>query len=460
MDNSVRLMDIIERSLTGERMSEKDFDRNSIARGVKRVVKKYELKFPKDSVINNDLEMADRVYQAGLELLSESGVYSKDTGRVIRFSKQEIEQIVRNAPSTLTFGKGDDAKVECAQDLEHPHAMLQSGGPVGSPIPEEYYMSCLTAYMKEPFIDTISPCTAETVRGMDIRTRSPLEIVACWEEAYKVNMIRKIVGRPGLSYGGCEMSVSEIGQLSAAQGSQFQQGDTHTFGIISELKTDNGILCKVAHATMSGGLPDPYGNPIYGGLGGGDEGQAVLIVAVNLALIVFFQGAACGSSPTHPIYFNCTSRNVMNYTSIAFQAMANNTNLMTNLVLSPVGGPMTKTLLYEIFAYDLMATYSGISRMYGPRSATGAISGHFSPLEARFSGEVMRVAPSISKEKAEELVQKALDKFESEIPNKPYGKPYWEVYDVKTMKPTEEWLAMYNEVKEELISWGFPINQA
>lgn len=460
MDNTIRLMEIIEKSLTGERMTESEFDSNSIAKGVKRVVKKYNLKFDSESIINTDLELADKVYQAGLELLTESGVYSKDTGRVMKYTKEEIEEIVRNAPSKVYIGKGEDRKLEYAQDLENPHVMLQYGGPVGSPIPAKYFDACVMAYLREPYIDAISPPTAGTVYGMDIRTKSPLEIVAAWEETRKVDMLRKMAGRPGISYGGVEISVSELGQLSAAGAGGFQEGDMQTFGIISELKTDNGILCKVAHATMSGGIPDPYGDPIYGGLGGGAEGQAVLIVAISLALIVFFQGAAAGSCPTHPIHFNCTSRNVMQYTSIGYQALANNTNIMTNLTLTAVSGPMTKTLFYEILAYNLLCTYSGVCRIYGPRPATGIHAGHFTPLEARFSGEVMRVAPKISRDKAEEIVKKCLDKYEDQIEKKPIGKPFWEIYDMESLKPNDEWLSMYKEVKEEVISWGLPMDQA
>jgi hypothetical protein len=37
---------------------------------------------------------------------------------------------------------------------------------------------------------------------------------------------------------------------------------------------------------------------------------------------------------------------------------------------------------------------------------------------------------------------------------KPVGKPFEEVYDLVAIRPTEEWLAIYNRVKEEAASWG------
>ena len=71
-----------------------------------------------------------------------------------------------------------------------------------------------------------------------------------------------------------------------------------------------------------GGIIDPYANPIYGGLGGGVDGQAVLITAAMIALSVVCMAACCGSSPTHPFHFNDTGKEVMQASSLSFQAIA------------------------------------------------------------------------------------------------------------------------------------------
>ena len=130
---------------------------------------------------------------------------------------------------------------------------------------------------------------------------------------------------------------------------------------------------------------------------------------------------------------------------------------MTNLTITPVGGPGTKTLLYECIAFTIMSTISGCSRILGPRSATGSISGHFSGLEARFTGEVIHAAARLDLEKAEEITQKAFSKYEADLNTKPYGKPFQEVYDLKSIQPTDEWKAIYEEVKNEAISWGLQL---
>jgi methylamine--corrinoid protein Co-methyltransferase len=141
-------------------------------------------------------------------------------------------------------------------------------------------------------------------------------------------------------------------------------------------------------------------------------------------------------------------------TSLSFQALARNSHLMTNLTITPVGGPGTKTLLYECAAFTIMSVVSGCSRILGPRSATGSIMGHFSGLEARFTGEIIRAAAKLDRGRAEELVQKAYKQYEHDLDKKPYGKHFQEVYDLETIQPKDHWLEIYQEVKDEISGWG------
>jgi hypothetical protein len=184
------------------------------------------------------------------------------------------------------------------------------------------------------------------------------------------------------------------------------------------------------------------------------ESQAVLITAAMITLNVVFMATCVGSSPTHPFNFNDTGKEVMIPSGLSFQALARNSHLLTNLTITAVGGPGTKTLLYECVAFTVMNTVSGGSRMLGPRPATGSITGHFSGLEARFTGELLTAASKLNREQAEEIVQKAYAKYEADLNKQPYGKHFTEVYDLKTIKPTDEWLKMYEEVKNEVAGWG------
>jgi methylamine--corrinoid protein Co-methyltransferase len=105
-----------------------------------------------------------------------------------------------------------------------------------------------------------------------------------------------------------------------------------------------------------------------------------------------------------------------------------------------------------------MNTVSGASRLLGPRSATGSITGHFSGLEARFTGELLGAASKLNREQAEEIVQKAYEKYEADLTKQPYGKHFKDVYDLKTIQPNDSWLKMYEEVKNEVAGWGLPFD--
>ena len=41
--------------------------------------------------------------------------------------------------------------------------------------------------------------------------------------------------------------------------------------------------------------------------------------------------------------------------------------------------------------------------------------------------------------------------------SKPIGKPFWEAYDPITIKPRQEWMDIYDRVKQEAIGWGLPL---
>ena len=454
MKHTTRIMDIVQRSLDGPIMEEEDFNNKSISQGLARVVKEYDIQVNKEHIVNQDDDLADRVWAAALDFLASTGVYCQSTGRVILHSKEEIETILKHAPDKVWMGAGTDAVQEVYRTVEDPQRPLLMGSSIGTPIEEEYFIPVMISYIQEPEVDVTMPPTFDKIYGYDIRTRSPLEIMSAWREMELTLEAMRRAGRPGMAFTGVGTSISDIGQLSADGPGGLRSTDLHTFGIISELKTNYEILNKLTHILYRDGIVDPYANPIYGGLGGGMESQAVLITAAMIALNVVFMAACVGSSPTHPFNFNDTGKEVMIPSSLAFQALARNSHLLTNLTITAVGGPGTKTILYECVAFTVMNTVSGGSRLLGPRPATGTVTGHFSGLEARFTGELLGAASKLNRGQAEEIVQKAYAKYEGDLNKQPYGKHFKEVYDLKTIQPTDEWLKMYEEVKNEVAGWG------
>ncbi len=105
MRHTTRLIDIIDRSLTGPVMEEEAFNKQ-VTKGIRRVVKEYDIVVGKDHLVNLDDGLADRVWQAAIDFLAECGVYNMSTGRVILHDRDEILRILSDAPPEVLLGEG------------------------------------------------------------------------------------------------------------------------------------------------------------------------------------------------------------------------------------------------------------------------------------------------------------------------------------------------------------------
>ncbi len=420
-------------------------------------MKKYDIDIRDDRFLSNDWELMDRAWEAAVDFLASCGVYHKDTSRVIEFTKEEILEIISWAPDQINVGDGRDEITLYSRELDDKRPCANMGAPIGIPVPERYFEPIVTSYFQEPLVEMFNTPTLERYRGRDIRTRSPLEILAGHDEWARLKAIAKKTGRPGLSMVGTVISVSDVGHLSA--GKWMGKGDTLAVGMICELKVDNSIMNKVTDSVLDDKVIFGYADPIYGGMCGGTPGQIIIAIAAMLALHIVLFCECPGYNPTHPLLFITDTKELLQITSVAFGAIRRNSPLMSRLPTCLAGGCGTKTLLYETIATNLITNKSGFAYTQGPRPATGVTSGNCSGLEARFNGELSRAAVKIDRDKAEEIICKSYEKYKDLIDKKPYGQPFWEVYDPDAVKPRDFWFKMYEEVKEEAIRWGLPLDQ-
>ena len=126
---------------------------------------------------------------------------------------------------------------------------------------------------------------------------------------------------------------------------------------------------------------------------------------------------------------------------------------------SPVSGPCTESLLYECVALATVASSCGASRVLGVRSAVGVEENHCTGLETRFNGEVAHAAAGLSREQADEIVMKAVAKYEPVMDKKPIGVPFTEAYDPVSLTPNARWMDIYQRVKDEVFEWGLPFKE-
>ena len=112
-------LDLLDRSATGEPMAVSDWD-FALAMAVRRLVKKYGLDWDRTHVINDDPARADAIFDAALELAIELGVYNYSTGRVVKFTPDELLMGLRKSAAGADTGRGQGCPHPlCAQGVRH-----------------------------------------------------------------------------------------------------------------------------------------------------------------------------------------------------------------------------------------------------------------------------------------------------------------------------------------------------
>jgi methylamine--corrinoid protein Co-methyltransferase len=121
------------------------------------------------------------------------------------------------------------------------------------------------------------------------------------------------------------------------------------------------------------------------------------------------------------------------------------------------GGPNTKMYFYEAAAYLLCAVASGAPSVQTPHPAKAVKIDAFTPMECQFGVEMAKAATQVNRQQANGLVNRLMEKYESQIETAPSGSRYQDCYDVVSGKPTDDYIRLYDEVKEELARMGIPL---
>lgn len=459
MKQHPRLLDVLQRADSGPIMVESDFERSLIGPAVKRLVEEYKISNSGADYINCDDDLADRVFQAALDLASEVGIFNQSTSRRMIWTREEIEADLKAAPSVASMGDGEQQFLITSRKPDDRKRMSVLGGVVGIPFPEDMYIPLMLSFLNQGIYDSIDGPSLETAYGQPIKAGTGWEVLGAWREAELVQEALKIAGQPGRAVSAVELAPTAMGGLAGVTWGGYRTFDRHHVPMTSELKTNHDLLAIITHINNLNGVIGAYYNPIYGGHAGGAEGVSVLATAGLILLHQLTIGHIFCTRPTHPFYGCDTTPELIWATSLALQALARNSNLMTATLAGPAGGPGTKTVIYENAAFALMALSSGASELLASHSAGGAVPRHGSGLDPRICVEITRTMPGLTREHANQLVSQIVRLYIDDLEKKPIGKPFEEVYDIENVEPTPEWQGIYDQVREELIGFGLPLDQ-
>jgi len=449
--------EVVKRSETGEKIHEEEFNRR-VGRVSAEVIKKYSIKYNPEEVVCADDALADRLFDAAVDFFLQVGVYCTSTGRVMKFSKNELFDSLEAAVDQIVWGEGRDQKIQKARKVEDPRPVFSNYTLVGNPYSEATFLQAAMSVAKEPLADCFSAGSLlHTLGGVEVRSGSPMEVeAAIWDIGKRREAARR-VGHPGKGMYTMVSAAEHADAMIAAARPEFGAlpRDAMLCGAVAEMKVDYDRMKKVPFLLRTtytiGGL---YG-PLMGGYAGGPEGTSMVLVAHHFLGRLVFQTEYSCCFPIE-IHETCnTTRRMLWLVSTSHQALSRNTHLLHFSNAFIAAGPCTEFAAYELINFGITSAVSGadlspsaVARNKMPERATG--------MEGRICTEAAHAATrmGLTRKQANEIVKKILPKYEKDISKAPIGKTISECYNMETVEPTKEYLDLYEKVKKEVSSYG------
>ncbi len=197
--------------------------------------------------------------------------------------------------------------------------------------------------------------------------------------------------------------------------------------------------------------------PILGGYTGGIEETAICDVATTLGSFACFSGNFHLDGPIHIRWGTTMAKETLQVAAWAAAAVDANTDLLLANQYYPVAGPCTEMCLLETAAQAITDTASGRELLSGSAAAKGVVQDKTTGMEARIMGNAALATCGMKISDVNEVLSKLIPMYEAHYTDAPQGKTFQECYDVKTVKPTQEYLEVYDKAVATLHDIGLDI---
>lgn len=444
----IPIIEFQQRSLTGPVMKADEFDLE-FSMKVRELVTKYNIKYNPEEIIVDDAT-ADGVFQAGVELLADIGIYHLDTERVIKFSKEEVEQVAREYrenPGKHTFGKGkDQCTIEYRTSTDDRPTTLYAGAHgVAS---EEWYTALVQSFAQEESIEAMGICPGLARLG-DIKpkagTLSEMH-VGFWEQARIKEALRR-VDRSDM-HCGLLATVSSAAATFAMIGPGLREAHNTQIGvhIIPEMKISWNQLIMAQFCRERGIVPWQSAMSMTGGLCRDGADAAVGLIANLMGQLSFANGpmASLFSNDIKGKSANLPSQWAM---GAAARAAERNIKVATG---SSAAGVLCWSPFTLLQAVSMAALFSASGMSY-------AWTAGWTGVEARYVGEVLKAMAGMPRDKANDLILGIMKKTAEYAPEvKGNTAKFPDVYDVDTVQPKQQFIDILERAKDELAKLGVP----
>ncbi|MBI2865754.1 MAG: monomethylamine:corrinoid methyltransferase [Chloroflexi bacterium] len=449
---------IQERARRGPIMQEKDYDLK-LSMALRRLVSDYGIKLVHEEIVPDDAT-ASAIYDAGVDLLAEVGLYNTDTQRTIQFSREEILQVAEETPMEETLGLGKDQLTVRARkpgDGRPPTIVLQVHVPTDEPFLELLRSS---AQQGDNESRRLAAALLSSIEGVTNVAHSPGEMA--WEIAHARWRRHEAerIGRPDM-YIGLPNAVS-VGAILAAftsKGAFRPRTAQVPLQIMPELKIDwDRVRLAIACKEM-GGVPHISCLTVLGAYCRGPEEAAVMMVANVLGTLAYSQGSIATLRAQVARGLDTS----VDASAAAARAIAHRSHIpICSHAYRLTSTPDLATILYMRAASAVAAAASGVAWQRALPCLAARGGGLAVSLEVRVVGGVFHSVAGMRRDQALDLFHQVesryLDKGNTLVSGatRTYsgtgiGRPF---YEENSLEPTAESWRIYRQVKADLESLG------
>lgn len=462
-----KIIEFWSRAHTGPICFAQDFDTKVYWPKLKAITKKWGITYDPSQMIPCDDDLLDRLWRAAIEMVLEVGVLCTDTQRLITFTEQEVMDVIDNIPDSYTMGSGKDA-ILCThrgfEDYEHRKNPVFLTGRILGPISEDLYEKVCWSYIQEPLVDYIAfQGNLTKIHNVPVTPNSPWEMLAEMKCISIVKDVCRRACRPDFADGGIRTLALSAQTVAGHPGWGIRRGDNRCCLITPHHKVTYDHMTR-ALTWHTYGINIQGGMCSYiGGLSGSPATSAVTGTAEFIINKLLYDITIDGSWAVDAMYFSNTSKYSMWCSNYQNAAVVRNTHTAP---LIGGGWQMTCGIGSEEFFWESAASaISAIVLGCGISGGSGCQSGgldHASGLGLRFSGEVAKAVAKarLTREQANGLVVEIMKKYQPYIDDHTAhlrGGDFRWCYDLETVQPKKEYLAIYEKVKAELGQMGLPM---
>lgn len=454
----ITLLEIAERTQTGEKVEEKTWDQ-TFFKTITALAKKYGIVCPAEHrYINMDDDLPARAFEAAIDFLEMTGIYCLTTRRRVALTREEILTAVREAPTEILMGEGRDRRVWKQRRIEEKEKLNVCPGH-HTPFSEDLAGLVVSNFAQIQRTDFLEGFNFSHVDGREI-IGAPMEVYASRRQ---INWMREGVrkaGRPGLAivyYPINTRAEDLIGVMDPEQG--LRRTDGILLSLLPDLKMEQDMLSAAIVYDEYGSFKLSGSFAIIGGFCGGIEGAIIEGIAKPIAAMIAYRDYINYTGVEHVHMLN--GRQILvphvNWArSVVNQALNRFTHTICMRWIIPTSGPGTDLCLWEGAMQAAEAPINGMN-LYAPRHCRTTMNHGQTPVEAEWMIEVSDavIDQGMDRQGANDLLERIAGRFEGQKPA--VGYDITECYDLVRHQPKAEYQEVIKRVKAGLGEMGLPL---